>query len=319
MDKKKLNQMVRIAKMHYELHYSQLEIAEKEDISKSTVSRILKAAMDMGIIEVRIKDSVLSDSSLEQELVDLFPIKRAVTVPDVVGNPQILLQDVCSTAIEDLPRFLKDGSILGVAWGRTLAVLSRQLPHIKKKGISVIQLTGGFSRAAYESGALDILKNFTESLDGIGYQIPAPAMVDKAFIADALKQDSQINKILKMAEICDTAIFSVGNLERPSVLYEMGVIDQDDYLEISKRGAIGDCCSHFLNAEGELLDVEMDKRVIGASLDTIRQIPNKLLVVSGIEKTDIIISALKGNLADSLYIDVPTAKAVIRKVSSEES
>lgn len=67
-------------------------------------NRILKNAMDMGIIEVRIKDSVLADSSLENELIERFPIKRAIIVPDLVGNPQILMQDVCAALAEDLPR-----------------------------------------------------------------------------------------------------------------------------------------------------------------------------------------------------------------------
>lgn len=313
MDTKKLNQMIRIAKMHYELNYSQLEIAEKEGISKSTVSRILKSAMDFGIIEVRIKDSVLSNSSLENDLIARFPMKRAVIVPDLVGQPQILLQDVCAALAQDLPRYLNNNSILGVAWGHTLAVLARQLPRIKRSGISVIQLTGGFSRAIYESGALDILKSFTECVGGTGYQIPAPAMVDQPFIADALKQDSQIAHVLQMAEKCETAVFSVGNLERPSVLYEMGVITPEDYQNMHLQGAVGDCSSHFLNKNGEIFDKEMDKRVIGADLETIKKIPNKLLVVSGKEKVDIITAALKGGLADSLYIDAPTAEEIVKQ------
>lgn len=312
MDQKKANQIIRIAKMHYELNYSQLEIAAKEGISKSSVSRILKTAMDMGIIEVRIKDSILSNSSLENELIARFPIRRAVIVPDMVGNKQILLQDVCAALAEDLPRYLKNDSVLGVAWGYTLAVLAKQLPKIKRSGISVIQLTGGFSRAVYESGALDILKNFTECVGGTGYQIPAPAMVDKPFIVEALKQDSQIKKVLEMAEVCETAVFSVGNLERPSVLYEMGLIDQDDYQEFHQRGAIGDCCSHFLNKKGEIFDADIDARVVGASLETIKKIPNKLLIACGKEKVDVITAALKGGLADSLYIDAPTAEEIVR-------
>ena len=86
MDAAKMNQAIRIAKLYYELHYNQLEIAAREGISKSSVSRILKNAMDMGIIEVRIKDSVLANGNLENELIARFPIKRAIIVPDLVGN-----------------------------------------------------------------------------------------------------------------------------------------------------------------------------------------------------------------------------------------
>lgn len=312
MDTNKLNQMIRIAKMHYEMNYTQLEIASREGISKATVSRILKAAMDMGIIEVRIKDSILNDTSLEKELISAYPIKRAVIVPDLVGNPQILLQDVCAALIEDLPRYIKNDSILGVFYGHTLTTLTRQLPKLKRKGVSVIQLAGGFSRAVYESNALSILSSFAECVGGTAYQIPAPAMVEKPFIVDALKQDSQIAHVLSMAEVCDTAIFSVGNLERPSVLYEMGMITSEEYEDMIYRGAIGDCCSHFLNRDGRVFDQEMDNRVVGASLDTIKKIPNKLLVVSGKAKTEVIRAALKGGLANSLYIDAPTAEELLK-------
>jgi deoxyribonucleoside regulator len=107
-------------------------------------------------------------------------------------------------------------------------------------------------------------------------------------------------------------VFSVGNLERPSVLYEMGVISEKEYLEFRQRGTVGDCCSHFLNEQGGLFDEELDKRVVGAPLDTIKKIPNKLMVVCGREKTEIITAALKGGLVDSLYIDVPTAEEIVR-------
>lgn len=311
MDMKKITQMVRIAKMHYELNQTQLEIAKKEGISKATVSRILKSAMDMGIIEVRIKDSILNDTALEKELVNAYPIKRAVVIPDLLENEQIILQDVCGALIEDLPRYVKDNCILGIFYGYTLTAIARQLPHIKRKNVSVIQLAGGFSRAIYESNSLSILRSFAECFSGTAYQISAPAMVEKPSIVDSLKEDSQIAKVLAMAELCDTAIFSVGNLERPSILYEMGVITTEEYRDMIKKGAVGDCCSHFLNAEGNVFDPQMDARVVGASLETIKKIPNKLLVVSGKKKLTIIRAALKGGLADSLYIDAPTARLLL--------
>ena len=141
----------------------------------------------------------------------------------------------------------------------------------------------------------------------------APAMVEKPFIVEALKQDSQIAKVCDMAEICETAIFSVGNLERPSILYEMGLITSIEYQDMIHRGAIGDCCSHFLNKNGDVFDETMDARVVGPSLETIKKIPNKMLVVSGKKKAAVIHAALKGGLADSLYIDAPTAEELLKK------
>ena len=44
MDVGKVNQILRVAKMYYEMGMGQRDIGEKEKISKSTVSRLLKNA-----------------------------------------------------------------------------------------------------------------------------------------------------------------------------------------------------------------------------------------------------------------------------------
>lgn len=108
-----------------------------------------------------------------------------------------------------------------------------------------------------------------------------------------------------MAEICETAIFSVGNLERPSILYEMGLITSIEYQDMIHRGAIGDCCSHFLNKNGDVFDETMDARVVGPSLETIKKIPNKMLVVSGKKKQAVIHAALKWQGLQTVFILMP--------------
>ena len=90
---------------------------------------------------------------------------------------KLLLQDVCAALIDEIPRYVKNDSVIGVFYGHTLTALARQLPKIKRKGVSVIQLAGGFSRAVYESNSLSILRSFADCFGGTAYQIPAPAMV----------------------------------------------------------------------------------------------------------------------------------------------
>lgn len=314
MDKtmKKINQILRISKMYYELNMGQVAIAKAEGISKSTVSRLLQSGKDLGLIEIKIKEPILSFSDLENQLLDHYPLKSVTIVPDLVGNRQILLHDVCAALAEDLPNYIDNNSIIGVAWGRTLELLSTLLSPINREGVSVIQFSGGYSRAVHESGALKILSSFAECVGGSAYMIPAPAVVDSAYIADAVKQDTQVKQILTMAEHCKTAIFSVGNLARPSVIYEMGLLSDKQYRDMEADGCVGDCCSHFLNADGEVFDPDFDKRVIGVSIDTLKAIPNKILVVSGTEKAAIIHAALKGDLVDRLYIDAQAAKEIVK-------
>lgn len=312
MDVKNRGQILRVAKLYYELGLGQLEIARRENISKSTVSRMLQTAKDIGLIEIRIKDSVSSFIDLETQLLESFPLQRAIIVPDTLGDQQVLFQDVCAALVKDLPRYVQDGDVVGVAWGRTLAVLAQYLPSLRRKQVTVIQLSGGYSKAIYESGALGILKAFTAAFAATGYQIPAPAMADTPAIAEVIKSDSQIAEILTLAEACDLAIFSVGDMGRPSIIYEMGCLTDEEYQGMITAGAVGDCCSHFIDARGEVFDLDLDARAIAAPLATIKVAKRKLLIASGIQKAPVIKAALTGGLADNLYIDAPTAAEVVR-------
>lgn len=113
MDQNKVNQILRIAKMHFELKMSQVDIATAENLSKSTVSRILKNAMDLGFVEVRVIEPLHSFSDLEAELISRYPLGKAVIVPDIVQNDEILLRDVCTAWLRICPGTSKMTALWG--------------------------------------------------------------------------------------------------------------------------------------------------------------------------------------------------------------
>lgn len=310
MDQNKINLMLRVAKMYYEMKMGQQEIGEKENISKSTVSRLLKSAMDEGYVEVRVKPPMFSAADLESELSSRFSLRKAVVVPDMTGDPRVLLQDVAGAMAEDLPKYINDHSVLGVAWGRTLNGLIQLLPKMRRENVIVIQLNGGSSRALYESGATEIVRAFKNAVEGDGYLLPAPAIVDEPRIAQVIMEDSQIASVLALAKRCETAVFSVGHIAQESVLYELGCFTPLEYKAIGQR-AVGDVCSHFIDLEGQVVDPVLDARVVGTPLDQIKHIKNKLLIAVGIQKERALLGALRGGFADVLYVDEPLAKAVL--------
>ncbi|MGL4606656.1 MAG: sugar-binding transcriptional regulator [Eubacteriaceae bacterium] len=311
MDQGKTNLILRVAKMYYELNMGQQEISEVENISKSTVSRLLKNAMELGFVEVKIKPPIYSTGDLEDQITKRFGLKKSVLVQDVIGSEEILTRDVCSVLGEDLHRYIPNPGIIGVAWGRTLNVLIKLLPKIHGENTKVIQLNGGSSKALYESGASEVVKAFRNALGGEGFLLPVPAVMDNKGLVALIKEDSQVKSVLQMVDQCNTAIFSVGDVSKDAVLYEMGCFSKEEYEGIERSGAVGDVCSHFINNQGEIADEEIDGRVVGASLEQIKKIPTKILVVAGKKKARAILGCLRGGLVDVLYIDEQTAKLVL--------
>lgn len=311
MDQYRINQILRIAKMHYELGMSQIEIAQAEHLSKSTVSRLIKSASDLGIVKISIVEPTHTYTDLESEIISRFHIKKATILPDVVGNKDVLRRDVCSALADDLSRLVEDNNIIGVAWGNTLSTLANVLIPAKRKNVSIFQINGGFSKALYESGAQSIVKSFVDSFNGNGFLLPAPALVDNAVIADHIKEDSSVKRILRLAQNADIAVYSVGIISQSTTLYQMGYFSPEEY-EMVRKKAVGDVCSHFINADGQIADVGLDSRVVATPLQVIKKIPLKMVAAIGMEKVKAILACLRGGLADYLYIDQPTASAVLK-------
>lgn len=123
MDNYRTNLIIRVAKLYYELGMSQIDISKQEHLSKSTVSRLIKLASDMGFVKISIVEPKHSYSDLENEFKGRFHLKKVTILPDMVDNHDVLVQDICAACAEDLPKLVDDNSILGVAWGSTMSKL----------------------------------------------------------------------------------------------------------------------------------------------------------------------------------------------------
>ena len=95
MDTNKSYQIIRVAKKYYELHMGQLEIAQEEGVSKSTISRMLQKAIDLGYVKVTIDAPVESVKEMEDQLKQTFHLKEVFVSPNLVDDEEINLRDTC--------------------------------------------------------------------------------------------------------------------------------------------------------------------------------------------------------------------------------
>lgn len=317
-DPYKINLILRVAKLRYELGMSQIDIARQEHLSKSTVSRLIAQAQEMGMVKISIVEPKHAFVELENAMAKAFGLSRVTILPDVVGNRDVLRKDVCAALADDLSRDVQDGDIVGVAWGHTMSVLASVLPkRIGKKGIRIIQLNGGLSKALYDAGADQIVRALVNCFEGEGYLLPAPALVDTPDIAVSIERDSSVSRIIQMAEHCRTAIYSVGTIGHGTALYQMGYFSDEAYQAIEKK-SVGDVCSHFVDAQGKIADPLLDARVVATPLSKIKAVPNKMVAAVGVDKAPAILAALKGGMVDKLYIDQPAAAEVMRLAAGQK-
>ena len=188
MKNDKIIKIIRVAKKYYESHMDQKIIAQEEGISVSTVSRMLKKAEEMGYIKITVEYPVLSNEEVSDSLKKRYGLKKVFLVPKLSGTPIAVQEDVCRAAAKDLSSYLKDGSIIGTAWGRTMKSFANYISDLGVKNVKVVQLNGKTNLTSVPVGADDLSQAIARAGCGEAYVIPAPVAVDSAEIADMLKQ-----------------------------------------------------------------------------------------------------------------------------------
>jgi len=79
------------------------------------------------------------------------------------------------------------------------------------------------------------------------------------------------------------------------------------------NGAVGVIAGRFFDAQGRWIRGDLDERLMGITLDEVRQIPTRIAVAGGVDKIDALVGALKGKLANVLITDAQAARGLLER------
>ena len=293
MDTNKSYQIIRVAKKYYELHMGQLEIAQEEGVSKSTISRMLQKAIDLGYVKVTIDAPVESVKEMEDQLKQTFHLKEVFVSPNLVDDEEINLRDTCRALAGNLDKYIIDNTVVAVSWGNTLNCLAGQIQPLKAKDIKVVQLNGGVAKSASSTGASQI--------------------VDSKHTSEILQEETQVKNVLRLAKEAEVSIFSIGALSKDSILYEVEYLKDEDFQALEKNKAVGDIASRYFDINGNIALKELDDRVVGFGLEELREKEWTIAIAVGVNKVDAIIGALRAGFMNVLYTDEKTAREILNR------
>jgi len=309
-------EMITVAKLYYEMNLTQVQIAEKLNYSRATISRIIDAAFKKGIIKVEINYTLSSVQKLESKIKEKYNLKKVFVLPVYLQERKLVLNDVGKAVAAYLDEICENDSILGISWGTTL---SHVVPYLKKKllpNMKIVQLNGGVAKSTYSTGSGALLEKLSEAFLAEHYHLPVPSIVDTSIIAEAIMTDSSIKQALKLGEKSNIALFGIGNVSYDSVLYKGGYFKGDTYEDLIEQNAVGDICSRFFSITGELVDQDLNERTIGLELEELRTKEYSIALAAGKEKANSVIGALNGGYVNTLFIDEELAKEIcLREMS----
>lgn len=318
IDSNEMNLMLTVIKYYYEMGMNQEEIAKKEFISKSSVSRLIKKAVDNGYITFQINYPVESVKILEEEFHKYFDVDKVFITPSYTEDYDIRLRYTCSSAAADLYKIIKDNEIVGVTWGNTMDQLASMLKPAAnlKKNVKVVLMNGSIAGNISSTKSSQIVEKFAEVFNAEGFLLPAPLIVDKQEIAQAIKADSHVRHVMDLAKKSQLAVVSIGAFSTESVLTRRGAYSKADYEEVIELGAVGDIAGRCFDINGDQVSEQVNARTIGLTIEDVRAKQIRIGIGVGRKKARAIIGALRGKIINRIYTDEVTAKEVIQNLKN---
>jgi DNA-binding transcriptional regulator LsrR (DeoR family) len=288
------------------------DIARVLETSRSNVSRMLRAARMLGIVEIRIQDEQGRDADLEQALVERFDLTH---VRVATFRPQEDALAATSTlAAEWLDNTLRDGQTLALSQGTALQAVVAAVAVDEPRTVEVVPLVGWLASGASVPASQELVRDLAVRLGTATCRyLYGPALLHSESARDALLAEPSISHIVARARSADIALVGIGTFGSGSsseVIDGLGLTPFQRGAFLS-QSPVGETCCRFFDAAGRAIRGAVHDRVLAVDLDDLRRIPTVVGVVTGSEKTAGVLAALRGGLVGGLITDAGLAHSIL--------
>ena len=303
---------VQVANLYYRQNLSQQEIANELNISRTTVSRILKKCIEEGIVSIHIKNTSMYQYELEQKLTNKYKLKHIC----VVSNKEerdLTLKAIGESTSDYLRSIIHKNVSIGISAGTTIASIIYQFHAIDDNSVDVYQMMGDASHQMSNCSSF-LTIDLARILGGVPHAMHVPLLVHTKVLRDLLLEEPFNKRHFQKLESLDIAIVGLGHMN--AILPDISdtwYSFADDKEELKRLGAVGDVCGIFIDNNGKPCNAGIQERTISIQAELLRTIPYCIAVAFGRHKKDIAKAAISGGYVNVLMIDEELGYALLEE------
>ncbi|WP_192254640.1 sugar-binding transcriptional regulator [Mesorhizobium silamurunense] len=286
--------------LYYAHGLRQDEVANQLKISRASVAMYLRKARETGIVNISTSTQLFTDDVMARQLEDAFKLDAVWIAPEnaYVADAST---DIAVLAASVFLELVKKGDRIGVAWGRTVYTIADIMSYADLQDVTVVQLCGNLG-APYSYRPDQCTMEIARRLNAKGLNFYAPLVLSTEGLAQGLRAEPVIRDQLAGIGDCDLALYSVGAVDADSHLVKCGALSPAEMSALRGQGAAGVIAGQVIDADGEVLDCDYNRRVISAELASLRAIGKRLMVVQEDSKFEPLLAAIAGGLCTHLVI-----------------
>ncbi len=302
MDEQTYALATKAAWYYYMEDNTQAQIAEVMGISRAKVIRLLEEARAQGIVQFSFRKNDSQRVSAEQLLIDRFGLKDAFVVPTPLDSSAIN-QSIAQSAAHYVSDHLREDGYLNIGYGDTVSRMLGFLAKNREESLNVVSLTGGVSYYLPTVGTTVYSMRL--------FLTPSPLVVSSRQVRDALLDEKSLQDVSTMTEYADMSVVGIGAAVEGATVLRNGILNEGELAVLKMQGAVGDILNHFVDKDGNLIQTEIEDRVISTDLDKLRQLKNVVGIAGGKDKVTAIKAVLNGGYLNVLITDSDTATELL--------
>ena len=302
MDEQTYALATKAAWYYYMEDNTQAQIAEVMGVSRAKVIRLLEEARAQGIVQFSFRKNDSQRVSAEQLLIDRFGLKDAFVVPTPLDSSAIN-QSIAQSAAHYVSDHLSEDGYLNIGYGDTVSRMLGFLAKNREESLNVVSLTGGVSYYLPTVGTTAYSMHL--------FLTPSPLVVSSRQVRDALLDEKSLQDVSTMTEYADMSVVGIGAAVEGATVLRNGILNEGELTVLKMQGAVGDVLNHFMDKDGNLIQTEIEDRVISTDLDKLRQLKNVVGVAGGKDKVAAIKAVLNGGYLNVLITDSDTAAELL--------
>jgi DNA-binding transcriptional regulator LsrR (DeoR family) len=297
----------------------QVQITDRLNIHQSTVSRLLRRAEKEGIVRITLTMPSGLHPELEDALQSGYGLREAIIV-ETVDREDHIVRDLGAAAAFYLETTLKARDVVGISsWSAALlAMVESMHPSPRAAGAHVVQILGGIGNPSAELHATQLTRRLANLVGGAATLLPAPGAVGSADARRVMVQDRYVQEATALFKSISIALVGIGAVTPSKILAASGnVFSAKELKSLSDRGAVGDICLRFFDANGAPVITPLNDRVIAIELSELTRVDRVVGIAGGRRKFAAIRGALRGRRINVLITDRNTAERLVRSATAE--
>lgn len=316
------NRYTILRNIYYNQPIGRRVLAEKINLSERTVRKELDFLHRRGLINISRAGAVITETGLrflpelDKYIIEVKGIKiLGKQVKEFLGLDDVFIVPgnlEHSTIVQEIGRFtarllkkmLKDGDILAVTGGFTLAQVAHAMQERDKPlNVTVIPGRGGLGEEV-EIQANTIASTIAKKLGGKYQLLHIPDSIREENV-DRIIAEPSIQRVLKSLKNTNILLHGVGSAEVMAGRRDMSKNQID---ELMKNGAVAEALGYYFNEKGQIVYTTTS---VGLHLEDLQKIDKVIVVAGAPAKARAILSVVSPKYHDLLITDELTAREII--------